>query len=177
MSQLHEVREAMLDAFYIHNAGVPLMSTASTRVIDAGVTERRTVITVDEATFTLTPEMSGALIVTDDDAIAFTLPTLTAADVGIVFDVLIGVTASAVTITADAADPFIGGVVITSTTAGESDAFSAGNDDTILGMNGTTTGGIVGSTVRFTAIAADAWGVSGVLIGSGELETGFDAPE
>jgi hypothetical protein len=40
-------------------------------------------------------------------------------------------------------------------------------------MNGTTTGGLTGSRFILTCTATSRWNISGVLYGSGTLETGF----
>ena len=127
----------------------------------------------------LTRADSGKTIVFG--AAGATLITLPLPELGMVFNFV-----SAITATGDHeiqaktnAEGFVGGVAIVSTTAGESDAFSAataGSDDFIT-MNGTTKGGIAGSALRIVAIldasAAKCWAVSGTLIGSGTIATPF----
>jgi hypothetical protein len=38
-------------------------------------------------------------------------------------------------------------------------------------MNGTTTGGLIGTTLRFRAISTTVWFVTGVILGSGTIAT------
>jgi len=115
-------------------------------------------------------------------AAAATLITLPEPELGMVFNFV-----SAITATGDHeiqaltnGEGFIGGVTIENTTAGGGDGFStsAGTDDFIT-MNGTTKGGIAGSSLRIVAIldasAAKCWAVTGNLIGSGTLATPFAA--
>jgi hypothetical protein len=73
------------------------------------------------------------------------------------------------------ADTFIGfsnGATLAGTT-GFSEGIG-GTDDTLT-MNGTTTGGLVGSSVRFTDIAANLWLVQARLVGSSTMVTSFSA--
>ena len=116
-------------------------------------------------------------------AAAATLITLPEPELGMVFNFV-----SAITATGDHeiqaltnAEGFVGGVSIHSTTAGNSDNFSAaaaGTDDFIT-MSGSTKGGIAGSSLRIVAIldasAAKCWAVTGNLLGSGTLATPFAA--
>jgi hypothetical protein len=139
-------------------------------------TNRRRVLT-GASVLTLTDDMSGALI--DCGAAEdFVLPALTALNSGahaIFYDFVVTTTATSLTITAGAADILHGGVMIMSTGAGvENDAFSAnGTTDLVITMNGTTQGGIIGSTLRIIAASATKWIVSGQLIGSGTIVTPF----
>ena len=130
----------------------------------------------------LTAADSGKTIVFG--AAAATLITLPAPELGMQFDFLTTVTATGDHEVQALTDThgFLGGVMIMSTAAGaENDAFSAaaaGTDDFIT-MDGTTTGGMAGSTLRVVAIldasAVKCWGVSGQLIGSGTIVTPFAA--
>ena len=74
----------------------------------------------------------------------------------------------------DGTDKFFGAVYtgIDSEATGETFLSSSGSNDTMT-MNGTTTGGIVGSWVEFTAIGSAAYFVRGSLIGSGTIATPF----
>jgi hypothetical protein len=73
----------------------------------------------------------------------------------------------------DGTDKFVGAVYtgIDSEATGETFLSAAAND--VMTMNGTTTGGIVGSWVEVTAIADDKYFVRGSLIGSGTIATPF----
>ena len=74
----------------------------------------------------------------------------------------------------DGTDKFYGAVFIgiDSEETGETFAANASSND-VMTMNGTTTGGIVGSFVQFTPIASASYYVTGSLIGSGSIATPF----
>ena len=74
----------------------------------------------------------------------------------------------------DGTDRFFGAVFIgiDSEATGETFLSSSGSND-VMTLNGTTTGGIVGSWVECTAIASAAYFVRGGLIGSGTIATPF----
>jgi hypothetical protein len=150
--------------------------TADTYTLLRMGTNRRRVLT-GASVLTLTDDMSGSII--DCGAAEdFVLPALTALNSGahgIWYEFVVTTTATSLTVTAAAADLLHGGVMIMSTAVGaENDAFSAdGSDDLVLTLNGTTTGGIIGSTFRFVAASATKWLVTGQLIGSGAIVTPF----
>jgi hypothetical protein len=122
---------------------------------------------------TLTEAHSGQLIACGA-AEDFVLPTITASNLGLVYEFVVKTTATSLTVTAATAQLLHGGVTISSTTVNEGDAFSAdGTDDLIFTMNGTTQGGIIGSWVKFWAQSTTAWIVTGNLIGSGTIVTPF----
>lgn len=127
-----------------------------------------------EANLTLTNALSGSLILMDDATQAFVLPEITAANVGIWFEFVSTVAATATTITANAADLYIGSSRISSTTAGGDDSFHPDvSNDVIFTMNGTTQGGEVGSYVYLHAISATRWLIRAELVGSGTLISNF----
>jgi hypothetical protein len=125
------------------------------------------------SSLTLTEAMSGKLIACGA-AEDFVLPTISASNLGLVYEFVVITTATSLTVTADTAQLLRGGVTISSTTVNEGDAFSAdGTDDLIFTMNGTTQGGIIGSWVKFWARSTTSWVVTGNLIGSGTIVTPF----
>jgi hypothetical protein len=70
-------------------------------------------------------------------------------------------------------DLFVGGLVM-ATAGGASNLYVPnGSSNDVINLNGTTTGGIAGSYLTITAIAANRYLVQGVLIGSGSLATPF----
>ena len=142
----------------------------------SGVRYKRSVLASSGNT-TMTSAMSGSIMLLDGAGVDYTLPAIGAGDVGMEFWFVTTVTADGTfqTITAGAADLLTGGVSIMSTTAGaENDAFSPDvTDDLIITMNGTTQGGIIGSTLHLIAISATRWYVDGTLIGSGTIVTPF----
>lgn len=123
---------------------------------------------------TMTAAMSGSVMLLDGAGTDYVLPAISASDIGMEFWFVVTVTATDQTITAGAADLLTGGVACSSTTAGGNDAFSPDvTDDLIITMNGTTQGGIIGSTWHLIAISATRWYCDGTTIGSGTLITPF----
>ena len=80
--------------------------------------------------------------------------------------------------TANTADKFVGAVTlgITASVAGKQFQAATGNNEVNLnGEAGTaTTGGLKGSIIKFTAIAANLYAVEGQLLAAGTLATPFD---
>jgi len=115
------------------------------------------------------------------NAAAATLVKLPAPELGMVFNFVTAVTATADHVIQAATDDhgFLGGVLFTNTTADQTNAFAAatdGNNDFIT-MNGTTSGGHAGSHWRIVAVldasAAKCWVAAGTVIGSGAAVTPF----
>jgi hypothetical protein len=114
-------------------------------------------------------------------AAAATTVKLPAPELGMVFNFVTAVTATADHVIQAATDDhgFLGGVLFTNTTADQTNAFAAatdGNNDFIT-MNGSTSGGHAGSHWRIVAIldasAAKCWVAAGTTIGSGAAVTPF----
>lgn len=128
------------------------------------------------ATRTLNENESGSLITLDRAAgIVVTLPT---AKAGITFDVNVSTSVTSNSykvITASASEFLTGGVTNVDTDTSNAVAFFSGNGTThvALTMNGTTTGGLIGTALRFTAISSTLWTVEGVNMGSGVVATPF----
>ena len=90
--------------------------------------------------------------------------------------------ASAGTIkTANTADKFVGAatVGIDASVAGKQFVAATGDNEVNLngeaGASNATTGGLKGSRIKFTAIAANLYAVEGQLLGNGSIATPFDA--
>lgn len=138
-------------------------------------------MSITSATVTLNEEShgNGALIVLNRAAgTAVTLPA--SVGKGAKFCILIGTTITSNTTTikvANSTDVFQG-ALDTRLAAGAAGATfgeaATGTDDTIT-MNGTTTGGILGSYVELTDAVAGFWRIEGDLIGSGTLATSLSA--
>ena len=141
-----------------------------------GIRWKRSVLASSGNT-TMTSAMSGSIMLLDGAGVDYTLPAIGAGDVGMEFWFVSTVLADGTfqTITAGAADLLTGGVMCMSTAAGlENDAFSPDvTDDLIITMNGTTQGGIIGSTWHLIAISATRWYCDGTTLGSGTLVTPF----
>lgn len=139
----------------------------------AATTSKRQVLASSGNT-TMTSAMSGSVMLIDGATVAYTLPAIGAGDVGMHFWFFTTVASTAATITAGAADLLTGGVIAQSTTAGGAGAFSPDvTDDLIITQNGTTTGGVIGSTWYLVAVSATRWYCIGNTIGSGTLATPF----
>lgn len=153
------------------STGLVHIATASS---SAGMRYKRSVLASSGNT-TMTSAMSGSFMIIDGAGTDYTLPAIGAGDVGMEFWFGVTVTSTDATVVAGAADLLTGGVMIMSTGAGiENDAFSPDvSDDLTTTMNGTTKGGIIGSTLHYVAISATRWYVDGTLIGSGTIETPF----
>lgn len=113
-----------------------------------------------------------------------TLPAATGTGDTYRFFVSVAVTTNNHIIKVANATDFFAGVIETSTTTGATTngfceaAVSAGAvsgcDDTLT-MNGTTTGGLVGTYLEFTDIATAIFRISGSIVGSGSLATSLSA--
>ena len=131
----------------------------------------RHVILSGGGTTTLVEGDSGAMCVFDTAATSnFTLPAPT---LGMYFDFVQTIinTADHVIQTGTDDEGFLGGVVMTNTTADQTDTFSTATDgiNDFITLNATTTGGAAaGSQISVVAIlnatAAKAWAVTGTLI-------------
>ena len=84
--------------------------------------------------------------------------------------------------TANTADKFVGGITIGVSNTAVAKAFfvpAAANNEVNLngeaGAGNATTGGLIGSRIKFTAIAANKYLVEGLLIGDGTVTTPFDS--
>lgn len=136
--------------------------------------QHRKVISGEGATRTLTRKESGALVMFDRAAgIVYTLP---APQVGMEFEFQASadVTSNAYKIITDAATTFLVGAVMSGELAAAMDVFQAdGTTIVALSSNGTTTGGLIGSNFKVTAISSTQWAIEGVIVGSGTLATPF----
>ena len=131
---------------------------------------------------------AGRILLTQDADGIFTLPSIiTTADaavagpqdynnknnVGASFYFYVDLTATDVQIVTDGTDKFTGAAMIGASGGAISSFFPAASND-VLSMNGTTTGGIVGSVVQVTALESAQYLVHNtLLLGSGTLATPF----
>lgn len=124
----------------------------------------------------LTAADSGGLVISAEaDGAVFTLPT-PVVGMEFTFTAHVAITSNSLkVITKTPASEFlIGGIHISSTTAGGDDSFPAnGTTHVACTSNGTTTGGDIGGCLIFTAISTTQWSVRGHLIGSGTIATPF----
>lgn len=74
---------------------------------------------------------------------------------------------------ANATDIFAGAVGVSTDAAGVT--ILAGTTDDTITMNGSTTGGLIGSNIRIKDVSAGFWQVSGFLVSTGAEATPFSA--
>jgi hypothetical protein len=150
--------------------------------IDAGhiASRRNTVSITTDATKTLTIDESGSLFLLNKaDGIVITLPALSAANVGLwyEFQVNTSVTSNAYKISTgtQGTDFFAGQVLTVDTDTAASPVAHAGNGSTHdnMSMAGTTTGGLIGTKIRVTAISSTLWHVEGINMASGAVASLF----
>lgn len=140
-------------------------------------TQTPNVISGQGATRTLVASESGSLVKFDRAAgIVYTLPTAPVA--GTYFDFVVETTITsnaAKVITGAGTELLIGGYTNVDTDTSNAVAAFTGNGSThvAVSMNGTTTGGIKGTKLRFTCLSATAWMVEGTVHGSGTVATAF----
>jgi hypothetical protein len=150
-------------------------------VVGGSVVGRRNVVDITAAARTITEDESGTLFVCNKaDGITFTLPALSASMVGVHYDFVVNtsITSSALkwSTGTQGTDWFIGGLVTADADGTvESGFIVAGNGSSHdnISMNGTTTGGLIGTQVRLTAISSTLWQVEGIMAASGDTATPF----
>lgn len=144
------------------------------------------VVDLPNATNTITLSVAthaGKLIKTNDASLIITLPTISASAVdtqdslnnqGAEFFIFIETTATAVAITTDGTDKFVGSLLMVDTdTAGAATGYAPAASNDTINFNGTTTGGIAGTWVRVVALTTAKYFVEGVVLGSGVVATPF----
>lgn len=138
----------------------------------------RKTVTVNDAAIALNTKDHANKVVSLGIVGAQTLTLPKSLGDGTTFTIYMPVTATGnkVIKVADSVDAFQGGSVNLPSANGAVTYFQsvAGTSDTLT-MNGTTTGGIRGSEVTFTSVAAGVWDVESVLITSGTAATPFSA--
>ena len=127
------------------------------------------------ASATLTRSQAGATVVLAAAAgLTVTLPAATGS--GDVYTIVVGTTVTSnsyIVRVANAADVMMGTLDVAADIAGVT-CPTTSTSDTIT-MNGTTTGGILGSRIILTDAVANKWGVTGGLVASGTEATPFSA--
>ena len=131
---------------------------------------------------------AGRILLTQDADGIFTLPSINANangatagatdynnlnNIGASFYFYVDLTATDVQIVTDGTDKFTGAAMIAVDDGAKKAFFPAASND-VLSMNGTTTGGIVGSVIQVTALETAQYLVHNTLIlGSGSIVTPF----
>ena len=125
------------------------------------------------ATRTLLPAESGARFNFDlASGVVYTLPA-PVQGMNFEFYSTVTITSNSAKIITNAATVFLLGEVFTYTTATASGAGFAFNGTTHVActMNGTTSGGIIGTKVKVVALSATQWMIDGLIVGSGTIVT------
>lgn len=140
------------------------------------VNAKKKVIQGQGATATLSQGDSGSTVLFDRAAgIIFTLP---APVVGTVFDFIVKttITSNNAKIITNTGTVFLqGGYINVDTDTSNAVAAFTGNGTTHVAvtMNGTTTGAVAGTALRFECVSATMWQVSGIVLGTGTVATAF----
>ena len=148
--------------------------------VAAAVNFQRPVTTIStDATYAITATESGTVFVlAKADGITFTLPT---AAIGLTYEFFVSTscTSNNYGVDTDGTDNFEGVMInidkdqaYTSTEALQAICIASGTQ-THIDLNGSTTGGLVGSRFSVTAINTDRWLVEGMLHGDSNVTTCF----
>lgn len=155
---------------------VTLESTlAVTGAFSAGSLAGKTpVIDANAATLTLTAAQSGSTVLLDRAAgVVVTLPA-PVAGLNFTFIAPVSVTSNNYKIITDAGTTFLLGQVNVLVSTGTAKYFLGdGSTHVAVTMNGTTTGGLLGTKLVFTCLNGTQWEVDGNASGSGTVATPF----
>lgn len=141
-------------------------------------------VTLDVATY------AGRVIRTNDATLVITLPSInttanspnngpgtppaTLNNVGTTYTFFVETAASAWALKTDGTDKFVGSVLMVDTdSSGAATGYAPGASNDVINLNGTTTGGIAGTQITVTVLAANKYLVQGVVLGSGTVATPF----
>jgi len=153
------------------------MQLRGTDIVVDKVRSKRNVISGSGATASLSEFDSGSLVLMDRAAgIVFTLPAACAIGTNYKFLVTTSVTSNSYkVITGAGTELLIGGYMNNDTDTSNAVATFDGNGTTHIAvtMNGTTTGGLIGTQLEFTKLTATQWVVDGYVRGSGVVATAF----
>jgi hypothetical protein len=93
-------------------------------------------------------------------------------NIGAQFTFVVETVATDMDILTDGTDKFVGGLAFGKSDASGKTFFSGAANDVIT-LNGTTKGGIVGTTIIVTAMASAKYHVTGIVLASGTVVTPF----
>lgn len=128
------------------------------------------------ASTTLRPDAHGGVPVVLNAAAGLTITLPASTGSGVEFEVIVGTTVTSnsyVIQVANSSDVMMGVLGVATDAAGVN-VPTAATSDTIT-MNGSTTGGVLGSRVVLRDAAANKWAVSGALVSTGAEATPFSA--
>jgi hypothetical protein len=135
-------------------------------------------------------DYAGKVIRTNDATLVITLPAINASanpvtsgpgqdpdtlnNVGTTYTFYVETTASAWALKTDGTDKFVGSILMVDTdSSGATTGYAPASSNDVINLNGTTTGGIAGSVITVTVVAANKYLVQGTLLGSGSVATPF----
>lgn len=136
--------------------------------------KKNKIVQTSAATLTLTAgESDSVQVLNVATGFVTTLPAATAANTGVTYKFIVktSVTSNSYTIQgASSADLFYGGVIMISSTADNTiTAAPNGSSHYKLVLAGTTGGGLIGTVVELTCLGLNAWAVTGIVTGSGDV--------
>ena len=137
------------------------------------VNGRVKVVSGSGATVTLTTQQSGSTCLFDRAAgIVYTLPP---PQVGLWYDfvVVTTITSNNATVITDVGTTFVQGSVRIASSGTAGDFQGNGTSHVKIQMNGTTTGGVLGTRIRVVCVTATQWQIDGSIQGSGVAATPF----
>jgi hypothetical protein len=134
---------------------------------------RYNVITSTATTLTLTSAHYGSLIRMNAASgnQAVTLPSSSGSGGAIEFVITTAVGGGTLTITSPGSDRMQGRAITTDDTANLVEGFEDGGDANTFTLNGTTTGGLVGDTIKVIDISSGRWQLNAVLANTGTPST------
>ena len=127
---------------------------------------------------------AGKILTTNDADGKFTLPSIVATapgsdddpnqlnNLGASFFFVVVTAATDMDIKTDGTDKFVGGLY-TGVNDATGKTFISGASNDVITLNGSTKGGLAGSIIKVTAMAAAKYAVEGITLGSGTLVTPF----
>lgn len=151
-----------------------LISTSKGEKGDPGRTLAGTELIASAASEALTVDDNGIVIyLSNATGKEYTLPSAPTNGTFYEFSVYTSVTSNAYNILASGTDTFSGSL-LSSKAADHSSLFSPVSTDNKISLNGTTTGGLIGTNFRVVYLSVQRkWFVSGDNYGSGALATPF----
>jgi hypothetical protein len=158
---------------------VKVTATKVDEIITAVNIPKVDVINATDSSLTLTAEQSGRTVILDRAAgVDVTLPSASTANIGVYYEFAVKTTVTSNDYSingASTSDLLMGGIVSLDDTAPEVMTLFKPDvtDDDVMSMNGTTTGGKIGTFIRVKCVAANRWLVEGTVSGSGVLATPF----
>lgn len=134
------------------------------------------IVNVTASTLTLTADVHAGKTITINAASGCAVTLAAATGTNDVYRIIIGTTISSnsTTLTCAGSDKLYGIVATATTTGGTGNEFqdAANGSETVITMNGGTTGGIVGSFIQLRDFATNKWLIEAAqLVGSGSLAT------